>query len=594
MIFVVLIATCCLPIGVAHARVQNISITKLIDEPYYKETLFVIITSEDTYHILVTANITVVGNETLINLTATLINPHNVTILASATIPDTLTDHPYIGVVKAIHFHFLEEVVEYLVYWILPIVIIATIIIQVYMILEEISEYLLSVLLNQAPFVWASIPYVLYTLLRTDSNDDDTGTHTPYGYPPDHYHLGSFDFYIPYLPFWYHVGLVLDGHYYVATSKSWWEIEEHEVYTDVWTPWGVYRIVWFTCYDAHWICSRIPPSPPEKPPSALFYWTPIKPIAGEEVVFTSTSFDPDGFITTHQWWLGDGDQRTTKTFRYIYNTAGSYNVTLKVTDNDDLTSNITQTVNVQLAVTAKLRVIPDHLEISVQSGQYATTEFLAGESLNQTDLYGVAFQASDLKNPDNYTISSGNVTFNKNGITIPKGMYTNVTVTFHAPVSLPIGWYNGNITASSENGGNSTIYVDLRITSPFYELTVASSPISGVTYTINGSKRITPHSEILPEGSYVLEMPQTHNRYVWFHWLEDGDTSRIKTITLPGTTWTAVYVPAPPPPPVGGKAIPINIPMNNPELPNPLIWLSTIIVPLIATVVFIKLKKKKQ
>ena len=51
----ILIATCLLPIEIVHAsnsRIQNISITKLIDDADYKETFFVVTTSEDTYHIL--------------------------------------------------------------------------------------------------------------------------------------------------------------------------------------------------------------------------------------------------------------------------------------------------------------------------------------------------------------------------------------------------------------------------------------------------------------------------------------------------------------------------------------------------------------
>jgi len=44
---------------------------------------------------------------------------------------------------------------------------------------------------------------------------------------------------------------------------------------------------------------------------------------------------------------------------------------------------------------------------------------------------------------------------------------------------------------------------------------------------------------------------------VWSHWQEDGDTNRIKTITLSGTTWTGIFVPAPPPKPVGGYSLQI-------------------------------------
>jgi len=50
---------------------------------------------------------------------------------------------------------------------------------------------------------------------------------------------------------------------------------------------------------------------------------------------------------------------------------------------------------------------------------------------------------------------------------------------------------------------------------------------------------------------------------------------------------------APPPPPVGGKAIPINMPIIKPELQTPWIWLTAIILPLTATLVYIRHKKKK-
>jgi hypothetical protein len=46
--------------------------------------------------------------------------------------------------------------------------------------------------------------------------------------------------------------------------------------------------------------------------------------------------------------------------------------------------------------------------------------------------------------------------------------------------------------------------------------------------------------------------------------------------------------------PVGGKATPINMPISKHELPALWIWPLTIILPLVATVVFVKLKKKKQ
>jgi len=54
-----------------------------------------------------------------------------------------------------------------------------------------------------------------------------------------------------------------------------------------------------------------------------------------------------------------------------------------------------------------------------------------------------------------------------------------------------------------------------------------------------------------------------------------------------------VVIAPPPPTPVGGKAIPINIPMNKPETPTLWIWLTTIILSLAVTIVYVKKRKRK-
>lgn len=624
IISIVFICTFCLPLSKVQAKVQNISLTKLVDEQGYKETYFVFVENGKTFHILVTATINIVGSETLIGLTATLVNSHNATIDASARIPDTLNDAPYTGQsVEAFLIHFDDLVVDALKVA-LPVVIVVALVIQVYMILESIITDVLVAILDIVifgNFIYASLPWVLLMLLN-DENPD-----------------GSVDLFIPFSPFGEHFELLMDEHYFIATSLSWWEIEKHYVYTDICLPWwlggGCYRIVWFSWFSPRWICARAGP-PTLKPPQASFLWDPFQPTEGEEVLFASTSFDSDGYITVHHWWLGDGNESIAKNFTHTYDYAGDYNVTLKVTDNDSKTNNITKTVNIQPRPEAKLRVIPTQLTLIVVRGHNVTSKFIVRESLNQTELIGVAFQAADFENPDLDTITSGNVTFDKNGITVPTGSYSNVTMTLNAPMTAPTGWYSGNITVLSENGGNDTIYVELLVSTPLYELAVTSSPVSGITYTINGSERMTPYSQLLPEGfytlempeihtigearyqwnqwsdgsanririielssnftltaqytgpyyeltvtsspingipftingvpqtttynewlledSYLLEMPDTFNGYVWSHWLEDGDTNRIRTITLPGSTYTAVYVS----PEVGGHSVSIN------------------------------------
>lgn len=451
--FLILISAVCLPVNPASATVQNIAVTKFIDEPYHKKTLFVITTDQITYHIIVEANITTAGNETLIQLIATLYNPQNETITASAQIPDTLTDAPYyIGSVDAFHLHLDPWVVTALRIA-LPIVMVVALVLQIIDIIEDFVEHpvleTLKTLLFGGPFIYASLPWVMLTLLQ-DTNSD-----------------GSFDMYVPWWPPSPHINLILQKCYFIATSLNWWRIKEQEVYTDIPIPFdGVWHIVWFTYFVAQWWSSRQQSIP--LPPTAEFVWRPNQPVVNENVSFTSTSFAPNGTITTYQWWLGDGNQETDLNFTYVYHSADNYNVTLKVTDNNGLTGNVTHTVIVQPPSDAPaLRVIPDHLQVSVQMGQNATAQFLVGETLNQSDLLGVNFKAFDLsKTFENQTISSGNVTFNRNGINVTKGTYTNVTATFHAPSDSSLGWYSGNITATSTNGGNSTIFAELFVYGP--------------------------------------------------------------------------------------------------------------------------------
>ena len=82
---------------------------------------------------------------------------------------------------------------------------------------------------------------------------------------------------------------------------------------------------------------------------------------------------------------------------------------------------------------------------------------------------------------------------------------------------------------------------------PSYTLTVYSSP-TGVTFTVNGVSRTTPWSGTYSENASVsLEMPETHDGYVWSYWLEDGDTNRTKTVTMnTNITLTGVFTPVPP------------------------------------------------
>jgi PKD repeat protein len=449
LVFVVLVAALCSPVNAAPASpqsgIKNIAVTKLIDDATTKKTLFVITTEENTYHIIVDANITTVGTETLINLSATLYNPLNETITASARIPDTLTGAPfYNGPVEALRIHLDKPTVDALKFG-LPIVTFVALFLEAVFIVTMIAVapvlVALKLLLDDGFFIWASLPWVLLTLLQDATPD-------------------GIDLYFPVSPLNVLYNLIFDNEiYYIRTdSSNWWKISEHDVYVYIW----IWRVELFDYYTAERVYVPTPIDP-----IARFVWTPNEPVVYEDVTFDgSLSYAPSGYITDYQWSLGDGGLATDMNFTHSYHNPGNYDVTLTVTDNNSKTNTTTHTVNVGPGGPV-LRAVPDYLQVNVIAGQSATAEFYVGETLNQTDLLSVNFAAHDFsKTFDIQTIASGNVTFDKNGITVPKGTWTNVTVTFNAPPFSSMGWYSGNMTVTSANGGNSTIFADLFVSGP--------------------------------------------------------------------------------------------------------------------------------
>jgi PKD repeat protein len=83
-------------------------------------------------------------------------------------------------------------------------------------------------------------------------------------------------------------------------------------------------------------------------PLAQFYWTPNgeDPVVDETLTFTSTSTDPDGYITDLLWNFGDETTGTGETVTHTYTEPGDYTVTLTVTDNDGKTDSHARTAKI--------------------------------------------------------------------------------------------------------------------------------------------------------------------------------------------------------------------------------------------------------
>jgi penicillin-binding protein 1A len=87
-----------------------------------------------------------------------------------------------------------------------------------------------------------------------------------------------------------------------------------------------------------------------KPPAAVFEWTPKPPLANKVVTFDgSGSSDADGTIVKWVWEFGDGTKDSTsgKKATHTFAAVKSYSVTLWITDDRGTTVSLAKTVSVQ-------------------------------------------------------------------------------------------------------------------------------------------------------------------------------------------------------------------------------------------------------
>jgi PKD repeat protein len=96
-------------------------------------------------------------------------------------------------------------------------------------------------------------------------------------------------------------------------------------------------------------------APANTPPTADFDFTPAEPLVGDSVQFSSSSADGDGDIITHEWDLdgdGDFDDGLGSEVTRAYTAAGTYDVGLRVTDDDTATDSETKELVVRAPQTS--------------------------------------------------------------------------------------------------------------------------------------------------------------------------------------------------------------------------------------------------
>jgi PKD repeat protein len=115
-------------------------------------------------------------------------------------------------------------------------------------------------------------------------------------------------------------------------------------------------------------------------PEATFTFSPDQPRVRQTIQFNAAqSNDPDGTIVSYEWNLGNGVTRTGQTINYAYAEAGTYNVTLTVTDNNNGV-----TVSDPRAVTVEGNRAPTAV-ITVSNSNPLINEFVSFSGLESTD-----------------------------------------------------------------------------------------------------------------------------------------------------------------------------------------------------------------
>ena len=132
-------------------------------------------------------------------------------------------------------------------------------------------------------------------------------------------------------------------------------------------------------------CSPKAPTPTNQAPTAQANG-PYSGFPGTAISFSSAgSSDTDGTIASYAWTFGDGASATTANPSHAYATAGTFNVSLTVTDNLGKVSTASATTATVRAAGACNSPIPEHCSITAYTGPEVCVACHEGEA---RDMHG--------------------------------------------------------------------------------------------------------------------------------------------------------------------------------------------------------------
>jgi PKD repeat protein len=228
----------------------------------------------------------------------------------------------------------------------------------------------------------------------------------------------------------------------------------------------------------------VPPGvvvPPNGNPVPRFTFSPASPAEFTTVTFDgSSSYDPDGGIVSYVWSFGDGASGTGRTAQHEYRLAGTYGVTLTVTD--DRGASVTS----------------DQQNITVTAGSRPTASFVFSPSSPGVNQQIVFNAASSTAGPGRTLVRHD---WNFGSGSPQSGMV--VTKSYDIP-----GTYNVTLTVIDDVGVSGTLTQAVTVAATAGQTPIAvftfspSNPVVGQAVNFNGSASTSPGSTIV---SYVWD-----------------------------------------------------------------------------------------
>ena len=215
-----------------------------------------------------------------------------------------------------------------------------------------------------------------------------------------------------------------------------------------------------------------PPPPPNQVPQVSITASTTSGVAPLGVTFTSSAYDPDGYIASYSWTFGDGQTSTQQLPFHSYATAGVYTSRLTVTDNLGATASASVVITVtsppnqspQVSITPSLTLGVAPLGVTFTSSAYDPDGYIASYSWTFGD-----GQTSSQASPS-YTYSTAGVFTARLTVTDNLGATASasVIITVTAPPPPPSGSVQFKVLDWNIQMGQGTDYVyDLNRTATY-------------------------------------------------------------------------------------------------------------------------------